>query len=122
VRYDIHIYMSLGVKRLITQAEGTSETSLYLYQTVRCHISSDDLYSQPLHHPVSMQNLIISPFNVKDTANVANMTSISQPVIGRAYLNPTARLSVTQRGAKNWPVWNSTGEGVAEKEETTLVR
>jgi len=45
-----------------------------------------------------MQNIIINPFSVKDTANVANKTSISPTVIGWAYLNSTARFSVTQGG------------------------
>jgi len=31
---------------LIRQALGPSETSVYMYQTVRRHITSDDLYSQ----------------------------------------------------------------------------
>jgi hypothetical protein len=45
-----------------------------------------------------MQNITINPFSIKETVNVANMTSTSVPVIGRAYLNSTSRLSVTQGG------------------------
>lgn len=104
---------------LVTQAEGPPETSVYIYQTARCHIS-DDLYSQPPPHPVSMQNLTISPFIVKNTVNGAKATSISLPVIGWAYLNSVGHA----RGATNWPVCDgrkSTGGGRQKKGETTLV-
>jgi hypothetical protein len=74
-----------------------------------------------------MQNLTINPFNIKDTMKAANTTSTSQPVIGRAYLNSTARLSVTQGGRQIGQfVTGGTaqargGKKKGRKKETTLV-